>query len=146
MYVKDTRKQAVISAFTLIELLLVLVLLVIFAFIGVALINPASRIQEANDTSRREEVRSIQKAIELYVANNGGRLPLTAGGQALPAVTRDTLIQNGADASSVAGLVPDYLDTVPLDPDGLEYKVGQIAGGTVLVGVALNAGGVYIIP
>ena len=133
------------SAFTLVEILIVIGLLAILAVVTFVIINPAQRINAANDTQRREEVREIQKAIEVYSTQNGGSLP-TVSGNSLPVVTNANVLTLGAPASTLDGFTPVYMKAIPLDPSGSEYRVGILANQQVIVGTTLSDGNPFIIP
>lgn len=133
------------SAFTLVEILIVIGLLAILAVTTFVLINPAQRLNAANDTQRREEVREIQKAIEVYSTQNGGSLP-TVSGSGLPMVTNANVLTLGAAASTLDGFTPTYMKAIPLDPDGGEYRIGILSNQQVIVGTTLSDGSPFIVP
>lgn len=133
------------EAFTLVELLIVIALIAILAVTTFVIINPTQRINASNDARRREEVREIQKAIEVYSTQNNGSLP-TASGANLPIVTTANLLSAGAPASALDGFTPTYMKTIPLDPSGDEYRIGMLADQQVIVGTTLSDGSAYIVP
>jgi prepilin-type N-terminal cleavage/methylation domain-containing protein len=135
-----TRKGK-LSGFTLVEILIVIAILAILAVVTFVVINPAQRINDANDTKRREDVGAIVSAVTLYSVDNGGATPtydLSGTPTALPPVTTANVMTNGAPASDLEGITPTYLTTIPTDPGGSSYRVGVLSGGAVIVGATLS--------
>ncbi len=66
------------KGFTLIELLVVIAILAILAAGALALFDPISQLQKANDGRRKSDLLQIQKALEQYHTDNG-RYPLSTG-------------------------------------------------------------------
>lgn len=130
------------KAFTLVEILVVIAILAILAVVTFVVINPVQRINDANDNRVKEEVQSILGAVQLYIVDNSGSKP-TAGGSALPTVTTANIMTAGADASTVSGISPTYITTIPTQPSGSEYKVGVLASGAVIVGGTLSDASVF---
>lgn len=92
------RNTSTRTAFTLIEILIVVVILGILAAIVVPQFTNAA--DEANDASVRSQLQTLRSQIELYRAQNPGTVPVQANGTP---VWDDML-----DA--------DYLTTSPLNP------------------------------
>ncbi len=109
-----------IQAFTLVEILIVIAVVAALAVIVVAALNPAARLLAANNAQRRNNVQALTKAISLYEVDNIGQLP-TAGGSPLPDVTLSTLATDGADASTLDGVIGTYIDEYPSLPAGTTY-------------------------
>lgn len=124
-------------AFTLVEVLIVISILAILAVIVVTAINPAGRIQAAQDAQTKRNVHELSTAIGLYSVDNSGLLP-TAGGDPLPTVTEATLEADGVNAASLDGIRGDYLSSLPPQPNSVEYYVGVNAAGQVIVGAGLT--------
>lgn len=104
-------RRARIRAFTLIEVMVVIVILGILA----ALIVPRvmTRPDEARAVAARQDIASIMQALKLYRLDNQ-RYPTTEQGlQAL--VTRPT---SGPEAPNWKA----YLDRMPVDPWGKPYQ------------------------
>lgn len=99
------------SGFTIVELLIVIVVIGILAAITIVAYNGIQ--QRGRDAQRRSDVASLQKALELFRAEKGG-YPIC--GSATP-YTPGGVISAGTVVSCLtAGLVPNYLTKLPLDP------------------------------
>lgn len=133
----NTAKLRRAKGFTLVEILIVIAILAILAVVTFVVINPVQRINQANDATRREEIQSILGAISLYSVDNNGALP-QAGGAALPTVTTANIMTAGAVATTLSGVSPTYLTTIPVGPENDNYRVGRLASGAVLVGATLS--------
>ena len=140
------------QAFTLVEILIVIAILAILAVVTFVVIDPAARINAANDTRVREDVNGIADAISLFVVDNIGALPTQndctnpacTDGTAIATTTEATLfdaVGGGDDGSLYAtALVPSYIAAIPTEPDADQYQIGQTAAGVVLVGGTLSDG------
>lgn len=141
--------------FTLIELIVVMgILAVIAATIAVA-VDPARRLHEANNVTRRTDVRAVLEAVKTYQADNGA-FPATAvaidnddatvqmlgaGGTACGSLTCGSLAFP-ASSCFVTGLDGDlsrYLKKLPKDPvtgttTTAQYYINKDANGFVVVG------------
>lgn len=104
-------------------------------------LSPANRIKESNDIRSKEEVRVILGAIQLYQVDHDGKLP-TAGGKELPNVSVSNIMEIGAPVSELDGISPAYMASLPLDPHGDEYRIGQIGGVPIVAGM-LSDGSIY---
>ena len=62
------------SGFTLVELLIVMTILVIFAVILIGIIKPNTLIGKANDSRRKSDLNKIRTAFEEFF-NDKGRYP-----------------------------------------------------------------------
>ena len=58
------------SAFTLVELLIVIAILAILAAAVVIIINPAEMVAEARDTERISGIKSVKDSIDLFIIDN----------------------------------------------------------------------------
>lgn len=130
------------SAFTLVEILVVIAIIAILAVVAFVALDPARRINDAQDATRREDVQALVSAIALFSVDNNGTLP-TAGGAALPVVTAANLMANGVAANTLDAISPTYITTIPTDPDGAQYRVGRLASGAAIVGTTLEDGSVF---
>lgn len=124
----------------------ILLLVSATAFVGCTAIpstlsDPARNINESNNARMIDDIESIAAAISLYQVDNGGLFP-TFGGKELPSVTIRNIMEVGAPASELDGISPTYMTSLPLDPHGNEYRVGQIGGVSIVAGV-LSDGSIY---
>lgn len=83
------------KGFTIIELLVVIVIIGIL--VALLLPNLFSAQQRGRDADRKNDLKTIQQQLEAYYSDNN----------AYPLATAD--------------LVPDYMDAVPVDPQGGAY-------------------------
>ena len=126
-------KRKLSSGFTLIETLLVMGILALLLSIAIVAINPARQFALANNTKRSSDVGSILNAIQQYMVDNLGNMPvgMPAGG----AGTR--VIASGAgNADLCSSLVSKYLAALPTDPSATNsapiincssYNTGYVA-------------------
>jgi prepilin-type N-terminal cleavage/methylation domain-containing protein len=96
------------KAFTLLEVLMVIVIIAILSSIVVIAINPARQIQESKDVQRSVDISTILDAVYQYSLDNGGDFP--AGFSNLDQ-TIGTI-----DLDICSDLVPTYLAALPIDP------------------------------
>ncbi len=133
------------SAFTLLELIIVLgILAILFSTIFVAL-KPSQKIAEAHNAKRRLDIEAIANAIVLH-REDGGTFPTGIDDQARLIVTDTTSSCTGTScpsAGSIAGCINitndlrHELTTIPKDPkatDGrtlyyIRYKDRQLEVG-----------------
>lgn len=107
------------GGFTIVELLIVIVVIAILAAITIVAYNGIQ--QRARDSTRTSDIVSIQKALELYRADNG----------IYPSVGTDNSGYNLSTLS--AALVPTYINSIPNDPNtsltNYQYVRGTAASG-----------------
>ena len=103
------------SAFTLIELLLVIGIIAILASIVIVAINPTKQLGDARNAQRRADVNTILNAVYQYSIDNNGSLPSTI-------TTGETEICKSGINVDCTGLVNlnmltgSYVVAVPNDP------------------------------
>lgn len=98
------------KAFTLVEVLLVVVIIAILASIVIIAINPARQISQTNNTQRSSDIKAILDAVHEYAIDNRGALP---GSISTTAAT----IGSGTGQTDVCNdLVPTYIAEMPFDP------------------------------
>ena len=96
------------KGFTLIELLVVIAVLGILASVVLVAINPSERINEANDSGKKNDVSQIATELESYFTNNQGSYTgatsttLVSGGYLKRYPTTSTVVIATGGASSVA--------------------------------------------
>lgn len=101
-------KQKNNSGFTLVELLVVMSIIGFLASSSVYLIN--STRMDARDSRRLADVKTIQKALEMYYSDNLKYPPVNQVGWT-----------SGASNPLKTILTPNYLPVFPFDPKGLAY-------------------------
>ncbi len=112
------------SGFTIVELLIVVVVIAILAALTLVVYNNTN--QRARDSERLTELNSLQKAIELYHAENGGCPKCGSTGPNTPAVFSANTVQ----LCLADELVPNYIAALPVAPinDGTLYTYRYGAG------------------
>ena len=104
------------KAFTLVEVLLVMVIIAILAAIVIVAINPARQISQANNTQRTADVKTILDAVGDYSLDNRG---------AYPANLSDTATVVGSGTTQIdicTDLVPTYIAAMPFDPTATDAQ------------------------
>ena len=99
------------QSFTLIELLIVVAIIGILAALIIFSVTTASA--KARDVKRQEDLKNVQKALEMYYTSNGS-YPSTGG-----AVWGDCGYGSHTLTGSngwVPNLAPTYIPSLPLDP------------------------------
>ncbi len=97
------------KAFTLVEVLLVVVIIAILAGIVIVAINPTRQIAQSNNTQRSSDVKTILNAVAEYGIDNRGTLPA--------AITATPTVVSDAGIDICADLVPTYIAEMPFDPN-----------------------------
>jgi len=116
------------SGFTLIELLVVVAIVGLLA--TVALISLTDVQKKSRDARRRADLRSIQKALDLYFQENGA-FPSTGGGW------RGTCAGYGSWGISgpngwVPDLAPTFIGKLPVDPRSSQDNTGHAGSCTAV--------------
>jgi len=109
------------NGFTIVELLIVIVVIGILAAIVIVAYNGVQN--RAKDASRASSVIALQKAIEMYNADNG-YYPIVAG-----CADNNGCVNSGLGAT----LVPQYIAAIPSDLTNVSYA--RNTGG---IGYGLN--------
>lgn len=116
------------TGFTIVELLIVIVVIGILAAIVIVAFNGVQG--RAKDTQRDSDLKSVQKALELYYIDNGGypKCGATPGGTGpnSPPVNMSGLLEGCLEDD----LIPKYIAELPKDPtsDGAQYEYRYAAG------------------
>lgn len=108
--------------FTLVELLVTVSIISILAAIGMTIYS--SVLKQGRDSKRQSDLRSIQSALEQYYADQFN-YPVNINDQ--------TKIYFGSKV---------YLNNIPTDPSGGQYKHISSGSTSSIVGCNNNAGGV----
>lgn len=93
------------TGFTIVELLIVIVVIGILAAITIVAFNGVQ--QRARYANLQQDVKSLQKAVELYYADNG-TYPETGTG-----------FGNTTNLTTIVGLTPTYIARTPTFPSGV---------------------------
>jgi len=91
------------KGFTLIELLVVIAIIGILASIVLASLNTARK--KGRDARRVADMKQVQLALELYYDGHSSTYPAVSG-------------LSGVTLGTVVGVSPDYISTLPTDPNG----------------------------
>lgn len=133
-----------IKAFSLIEILIVVALMIILATITIIAINPAKNFQDTRNAQRSSDVSAILNAVTQYTSEQGNLLSDLG---TVPLCT-DTPAEIGTETGMVdltgAPLVEDYIVEIPLDPTAgsadettgvitTGYTICQTDGGRVQI-------------
>ena len=100
------------GGFTLIELLVVIGIIGILA--SIVLTALAFARAKSRDARRIQDLLQIRNAIELYLADNNGVLPVNQNW--CTQLSNPALGQNGEARKVEEALVPKYLSSLPRDP------------------------------
>jgi type II secretion system protein G len=100
------------SGFTLIELLVVVSIIGLLS--SVVLVGTVGARKNSRDTVRKQTLRQLQKALEMYYEDNG-RYP-TPPWQWQSSNASDHPAVASAPDSYIPGLVPKYISKLPQDP------------------------------
>ena len=108
--------RSLTRGFTLIELLVVIAIIGILSSVVLASLNSAR--QKGRDARRISDLKQLQLALELYYDASSSVYP-----------TQTTAV--AVSETSLGGLTPDYISTLPDDPSsGADYYYISATGGT----------------
>ncbi len=104
------------SGFTLIELLVVIAIIALLATIAIISVSNASK--KARDAKRRDDLRTMQKALDQYYLDNGA-YPSTGGAWwgVCAYGNKETSGPNGY----IPNLAPTYIGKLPVDPHPADH-------------------------
>lgn len=113
------------KGFTLIELLVVIAIIATLAVIVFVALDPATRLADARNSRRWNDVNSILTAVHESIVDTGGDLPsgLTTGMSVTELGTcttgnATTECSPASDCVDLSSPLAAYLKSIPLDPDG----------------------------
>lgn len=126
--------------FTIVELIIGIAVFAILSTIILVAVDPASRIQEARDLRRQQDIVMLAKALKDYSLNHQGELPFTASVTTNKKVlcATATSLTCGADTQtclaidSTTDFLDAYLPTLPIDPS----KTSAVDSGYYLQGTS----------
>jgi len=101
------------KAFTLIEILLVIGIIILLAGAIIVAVNPGRQFAKARNTKRKTDTTAILNAIVQNMVDNQGSWKCNAV-PSLPTTTTVIATPGGVDLAPC--LVPNYLPKMPLDP------------------------------
>lgn len=111
------------SAFTLLEILIVLSIIGILSTILMVLVNPGRQLAKARDTDRQSDLFAILASVYQYSTEHSGELPDTDGDpETSNFPTTPTCIGTGVGCYNLASageddtIVPVYMPQIPFDP------------------------------
>lgn len=130
------------QGFTLVELLIVIAVIAILASVAFVAIDPATRINEAQNSERWSAVNAIMDAFLEYTVDNDGSYVtgVAADGTvhmvaSAPAVCGTCSVDQCTDFDELA--TGGYIASLPTDPDGWAegtgYSLSVAANGIVTV-------------
>ena len=150
---KSTKK-----AFTLIEILLVIGMIAVLATVVFVALDPAKRFRDARDAKRSTDAQSILSAVQTFIIDNQGSLPVgltTTEKQIGTAATGCAIATGGCAVSGATDCVDlgtalgSYLKSIPTDPNGTAaltgYSIVRDANNMVTVRACNAEGGVTIL-
>jgi type IV pilus assembly protein PilA len=137
----STSKNVLEQGFTLIELLVVIGIIAVLAAIVLVAINPVERFKQARDAQRWNDTNAILNAVGQKLATDKGQFKDCLAG----ITTTVTNIGTGSGLVDLTCLVPNYMATLPFDPDGTAadtlYKISKDANSRVTVSGTAKATG-----
>lgn len=119
------------KAFTLVEILLVMVLISILLLILIRLINPDQQIGDINNAQRQADVLSIYTAVNQYRNNNSGTLPNGINNEVKSICKPDCSVSS--NKIDITEAIEPYVTfgSIPVDPQ--QSETSDITGYTIYV-------------
>lgn len=139
--------KKITRGFTLVELLIVIAVIAILAAAALVAIDPATRINEAQDSERWSSVNALMDAFLQSTVDHEGSYPSTISANGLT-----YMIASASGACTVSGC-PDtvtscldfdelstdgYVASLPTDPDGVSTYGPEQTGTGYTISVATN--------
>lgn len=111
-----TAMSKVRSAFTLLELLLVIAIVASLTGLVIAALNPVQKLQNVNNTKAISKSNDIEKAINNYTVANAGTLPLNLRNLSVARIYDICKSGQSGDCINLDELVnTGYLGEIPVD-------------------------------
>lgn len=110
--------------FTLFEMILILVAVIIFISFLVVENNPAKKSADLRNQQRREDVKNILTAVRSYASDHNGNWPDTITDNETE-ICSEKLDCNGL-VKLKNDLVPKYLNDLPIDPKFVQENTSSI--------------------
>ncbi|TSC97203.1 MAG: Uncharacterized protein CEN88_131 [Candidatus Berkelbacteria bacterium Licking1014_2] len=125
--------------FTLIELLVVIGIIAVLAAVVLVAVNPAGRLRDARNATRRSDVSNVLNAIKLHETDNTTLPGCLSPTTAVAATALNTCTDLGT-------ALANYLGSLPNDPlaGAAQYTVAHPANSTMVTVNAPGAEGVTI--
>jgi prepilin-type N-terminal cleavage/methylation domain-containing protein len=96
------------SAFTLIEILMVVGIISLLVSVVVVAVNPVQQFKKSNDSKRRSDLTALIDAVYQYSSNHKGNFPV--------GISTSVQLVDKTAADICADLVPQYIAALPSDP------------------------------
>lgn len=129
------------SGFTLVELMVVIGIIGILASIVYASFGNARA--SARDDIRKTDIKNLELAIKLYKAQNG-RYPVPCNGDgAWSGSQGSSWTCSGAETEYISNLTPDFIASLPLDPNTTTNKSYIYRTNAANVPSGAAAGSIY---
>ncbi|MCA9378859.1 type II secretion system protein [Candidatus Dojkabacteria bacterium] len=122
------------TAFTLVEIVLVVAVLGILATIAIVIINPAKAFADARNSQRTSDVSTVLNAVSNYTSRQGQSVDDLGTIATCPSVS-----VIGSSGVNLAGsLVDQYIGSIPVDPSSgnaadTGYRICKSASGRVTI-------------
>jgi len=126
--------------FTLVELLLVIAIMAVLAFVVLMAINPTRQLGKARDAQRKSDVLTILIAFYQHVLDHGGEHPtqIPYGEENAKPICKslDAVCNNGINLRSLTGT---YIADMPYDPfspvtsTGTNYYIFSHSGNRITI-------------
>lgn len=129
------------KAFTLIEILIVLTLIVLIAATYFLVANPGGQLAAARNDTRSNELQAIMNAVRQNIADQpNGQFACSSG--SLPTSTPEVMASAGTSTYDIAPcLVPTYLYSLPFDPSAPDGHYASVSDYDTGYTVVINASG-----
>jgi prepilin-type N-terminal cleavage/methylation domain-containing protein len=115
--------------FTLVELMVAIMIIVILSGVVLSLLNSSGVRAKARDSERVADLKRIQVALELYFSDYRVYPRSSASGNNWLRLTgSDVLALGTAGPPPTPGLVPNYINILPIDPVQTGTNVNPCAG------------------